>query len=211
MTTSSPRTRQRTSFYGQVADPGTDHQYWGPAETNPTTRPSYAVTSSCPGSDLTGQASAALAASSIVFKTSDPKYSAQLLSQAESLYSFADSYLRQLRELHHFRGGLLQLVQRLLEPARRRGDLAVQGDRHGQLAVGGGDRLRQPAAGPAVHPARVQLDGELGRRQLRRLHLDGPAHRPAAVPHRRRGQPGLVDHRVRRHRRSATHRAARRS
>ncbi len=79
-------------FYGQVADPNTDHQYWGPAETNPTVRPSYAVTSSCPGSDLVGQASAALASSSIVFKTTDPKYSAQLLSQAESLYSFANSY-----------------------------------------------------------------------------------------------------------------------
>ena len=79
-------------FYGQVADPNTDHQYWGPAETNPTVRPSYPVTSSCPGSDLVGQASAALASSSIVFKTADPKYSAQLLSQAESLYSFANSY-----------------------------------------------------------------------------------------------------------------------
>ena len=79
-------------FYGQVADPGTDHQYWGPAETNPVSRPSYAVTSSCPGSDLTGQASAALAASSLVFKAADPKYSAELLSQAESLFTFADSY-----------------------------------------------------------------------------------------------------------------------
>jgi endoglucanase len=79
-------------FYGQVADPNTDHQYWGPAETNPTVRPSYAVTSSCPGSDLVGQASAALASSSIVFKSADPKYSALLLSQAESLYSFANSY-----------------------------------------------------------------------------------------------------------------------
>jgi endoglucanase len=79
-------------FYGQVADPNTDHQYWGPAETNPTARPSYAVTASCPGSDLTGQASAALAASSIAFKTADPKYSAELLSQAESLYSFANTY-----------------------------------------------------------------------------------------------------------------------
>src|ERR1700722_20776830 len=28
-------------FYGQVADPNTDHQYWGPAETNPVTRPSF--------------------------------------------------------------------------------------------------------------------------------------------------------------------------
>ena len=32
------------TFYGQVANPSTDHQYWGPAETNPTVRPSYAVT-----------------------------------------------------------------------------------------------------------------------------------------------------------------------
>jgi len=81
------------TFYGQVADPNTDHQYWGPAETNPTVRPSAAVTASCAGSDLVGQASAALAASSIVFKTSDPKYSAQLLSQAQSLFTFADTHL----------------------------------------------------------------------------------------------------------------------
>jgi endoglucanase len=81
-----------TTFYGQVADPSTDHQYWGPAETNPNVRPSYAVTASCPGSDLVGQASAALAASSITFKSSDPKYSTELLTQAESLYSFADTY-----------------------------------------------------------------------------------------------------------------------
>ncbi len=81
-----------TTFYGQVADPNTDHQYWGPAETNPTVRPSYAVTSSCPGSDLVGQASAALAASSVAFKTADSKYSAELLSQAESLYTFANSF-----------------------------------------------------------------------------------------------------------------------
>jgi endoglucanase len=79
-------------FYGQVADPSTDHTFWGPAETNPLTRPSSSVTSSCPGSDLVGQASAALAASSIVFKTADPKYSAQLLSQAQSLFTFADSF-----------------------------------------------------------------------------------------------------------------------
>jgi endoglucanase len=80
-------------FYGQVANPSTDHQYWGPAETNPVVRPSYAVTSSCGGSDLVGQASAALASSSIVFRTADPKYSAELLSQAESLFTFADTDL----------------------------------------------------------------------------------------------------------------------
>jgi glycosyl hydrolase family 9/cellulose binding protein with CBM2 domain len=52
-------------------------------------RPSYPVISSCPGSDLVGQASAALAASSIVFKTADPNYSAELLAQAQSLFTFA--------------------------------------------------------------------------------------------------------------------------
>jgi len=81
------------TFYGQVANPNTDHQYWGPAETNPVARPSSAVTASCAGSDLVGQASAALAASSIAFKTADPKYSAALLSQAQSLFTFADTHL----------------------------------------------------------------------------------------------------------------------
>lgn len=79
-------------YYAQVGNPNVDHQYWGPAETNPTTRPSFAVTASCPGSDLVGQASAAMAASSIVFGKSDPKYSAQLLSQAQSLFTFANTY-----------------------------------------------------------------------------------------------------------------------
>jgi endoglucanase len=81
------------TFYGEVSNPAVDHQYWGPAETNPTVRTSYAITASCPGSDLAGQAAAALAASSIVFKTADPKYSAELLTQAEGLFTFASTYL----------------------------------------------------------------------------------------------------------------------
>jgi len=78
-------------FYGQVGD-ATDHNFWGPAEVNPSARPSFAVTESCPGSDLTGEAAAALAASSMVFQTDDPTYSATLLSQAKSLYEFADDF-----------------------------------------------------------------------------------------------------------------------
>ena len=79
-------------FYGQVGDGSSDHSFWGPAEVNPEPRLSYAVTESCPGSDLVGQASAAMAASSIVFQTDDPTYSAKLLAQAKSLYEFADDY-----------------------------------------------------------------------------------------------------------------------
>jgi endoglucanase len=80
-----------TTFYGQVANPSTDHQYWGPAEVNPVSRPSYAITASCGGTDLAAEAAAALASSSIVFKSSDPKYSAQLLTQAQGLWNFANT------------------------------------------------------------------------------------------------------------------------
>jgi endoglucanase len=79
-------------FYGQVGDGGSDHAFWGPPEVNPSPRPSYAVTESCPGSDLTGESAAALAASSMLFKSSDPTYAATLLSHARSLYDFADNF-----------------------------------------------------------------------------------------------------------------------
>ncbi len=79
-------------FYGQVGDGGTDHAFWGPPEVNPSPRPSYAVTESCPGSDLTAESAAALASSYLLFKGSDPSYAATLLSQAKSLYEFADDF-----------------------------------------------------------------------------------------------------------------------
>jgi endoglucanase len=81
-----------TTFYGQVGDANSDHSYWGPAETNPNTRPSSAVTASCTGADLAGQAASALAASAVVFKTADAKYSARLTAQAQALWNFANSY-----------------------------------------------------------------------------------------------------------------------
>jgi endoglucanase len=80
-----------TTFYGQVADPTTDHQYWGPAEVNPVARPSSAITASCGGSDLAAEAAAALASSSLVFRTSDAKYSAELLTEAQGLWNFANT------------------------------------------------------------------------------------------------------------------------
>ncbi|MFL6075906.1 MAG: glycoside hydrolase family 9 protein [Mycobacteriales bacterium] len=79
-------------FYGQVGDAGSDHSFWGPPEVNPSPRPSAAVTESCPGSDLTGEASAALASSSILFQSSDPTYAATLLGHARSLYEFAEDF-----------------------------------------------------------------------------------------------------------------------
>ncbi len=41
---------------------------------------------------MVGETAAAMAAASIAFKKSNPSYSAALLSQAKSLYTFADKY-----------------------------------------------------------------------------------------------------------------------
>ena len=60
-------------FYGQVGDGSSDHIVLGAGRGQPRTAAVLAaVTESCPGSDLVGQAAAALAASSIVFQTDDP-------------------------------------------------------------------------------------------------------------------------------------------
>jgi endoglucanase len=79
-------------LYGQVGLTGSDHAWWGPAEVMQMARPSFRITASCPGSDLAGETAAAMAASSIVFRPTDPAYAATLLTHARQLYSFADTY-----------------------------------------------------------------------------------------------------------------------
>ncbi len=79
-------------FYGQVASGSVDHAWWGPAEVMQMGRPSYYVDAANPGSDLTGETAAALAAASMIFANDDPAYSAQLLEHAIALYEFADTY-----------------------------------------------------------------------------------------------------------------------
>ena len=78
-------------FYYQVGDGGQDHGWWGPAEVLPMDRPSYKVTKDSPGSAVTGEAAAALAAAAVVLKDTNPDYSALCLKHAKSLYDFADS------------------------------------------------------------------------------------------------------------------------
>ncbi|MEY3895103.1 MAG: hypothetical protein RLZZ214_622, partial [Verrucomicrobiota bacterium] len=79
-------------YFGQVGNGSADHGYWGPAETMTMARPSYKVTRTAPGSDLCGETAASLAASSMVFRASNPKYADILLSNARKLYHFADTY-----------------------------------------------------------------------------------------------------------------------
>ena len=78
-------------YYYQVGDGGLDHSWWGPAEVMQMNRPSYKIDSSHPGSTVSGEAAAALAAASIVFKDSDPQYSALCLQNAKELFNFADT------------------------------------------------------------------------------------------------------------------------
>jgi hypothetical protein len=83
---------QPNVLYGQVGKGDEDHRWWGPAETMTMPRPAYKITTSCPGSDLAGEAAAQLAATSMVFRTGDPGYAGTLLTHAKQLYTFADTY-----------------------------------------------------------------------------------------------------------------------
>ncbi|MEU1724250.1 glycoside hydrolase family 9 protein [Nonomuraea sp. NPDC005692] len=78
-------------LYGQVGNGGADHAWWGPAEAMQMNRPAYRIDASCGGSDLAGETAAAMAASSIVFRPTDPGYADKLVTHARQLYSFADT------------------------------------------------------------------------------------------------------------------------
>jgi endoglucanase len=78
-----------TSVYdvviGQVADPIADHSCWERPEDMDTPRTSYAINQTNPGSEVSAEIAAALAASAIAFKDSDDEYSAALLERAKEV------------------------------------------------------------------------------------------------------------------------------
>uniref|UniRef100_A0ACD6AAI0 Uncharacterized protein n=1 Tax=Avena sativa TaxID=4498 RepID=A0ACD6AAI0_AVESA len=80
------------ALYVQVGDPGRDHACWERPEDMDTPRGVYRVDASKPGSDVAGETAAALAASSVVFRRSDPAYSARLLHAAMAVFEFADRH-----------------------------------------------------------------------------------------------------------------------
>jgi endoglucanase len=81
-------------LYVQVGNGGIDHGWWGPVEVYPRAAPAYKIDASCGGSDVAAETAAAMAAASLVFKTSDAAYSATLLAHARQLYTFADTVRR---------------------------------------------------------------------------------------------------------------------
>ncbi|PIA65554.1 hypothetical protein AQUCO_00100802v1 [Aquilegia coerulea] len=82
----------KNKVFVQVGDPYSDHRCCQRPEDMDTNRTAYVVTDKNPGSEVAGEIAAALASSSIVFKTSDPAYSWQLLERAIQVFEFADNY-----------------------------------------------------------------------------------------------------------------------
>ncbi|KAK3009825.1 hypothetical protein RJ639_013950 [Escallonia herrerae] len=78
--------------FAQVGEPNSDHSCWERPEDMDTPRISYAVTEKSPGSEVSAEIAAALAASSIVFKSFDRGYSRLLLQRASKVFDFADTY-----------------------------------------------------------------------------------------------------------------------
>ena len=76
----------------QVGDGNTDHSCWQRPEDMTTDRTAYKVDALHPGSDLAGEAAAALAASALVFRSVNATYARVLLTHAQQLFVFADTY-----------------------------------------------------------------------------------------------------------------------
>ncbi|XP_074318219.1 endoglucanase 11-like [Silene latifolia] len=76
----------------QVGEGHIDHYCWQRPEDMTTSRRAYKVDENNPGSDVAGETAAAMAAASLVFRTTNAHYSYILLSHAQQLFEFADKY-----------------------------------------------------------------------------------------------------------------------
>ncbi|WOG84718.1 hypothetical protein DCAR_0103902 [Daucus carota subsp. sativus] len=74
-------------IYVQVGDPVIDHNCWERPEDMDTARTVYKVDAPNPASDVAGETAAALAASSMAFRSSDPGYADTLLHTYRGAYS----------------------------------------------------------------------------------------------------------------------------
>ncbi|KAK7351318.1 hypothetical protein VNO77_10672 [Canavalia gladiata] len=79
-------------LYVEVGDPKADHECWAPPEHMKTLRTVKKIGSSMPGTEIAAETSAAMAASSIVFRQSSSKYARRLLNKAKLLFQLAKSH-----------------------------------------------------------------------------------------------------------------------
>ncbi|KAJ0091629.1 hypothetical protein Patl1_13758 [Pistacia atlantica] len=85
---------RKKRLYVQVGDPVKDHECWVRPEIMNTPRTVLMIDSNTPGAEIAAETSAAMAASSIVFRTVDRHYSRRLLNKAKLLFEFANSHRR---------------------------------------------------------------------------------------------------------------------
>lgn len=88
-----------------MGDPNIDHNCWERPEDMDTARTVYAVDAPNPASDVAGETAAALAASSMAFRWSDPAYAETLLRAAVTVFQFADTYRGAYSDNPHIKEG----------------------------------------------------------------------------------------------------------
>ncbi|XP_027356773.1 endoglucanase 8-like [Abrus precatorius] len=85
-------TEKPNRIVAQVGNPIGDHGCWERPEDMDTPRTSYVISPTKPGSEVSSEVAAALAASSIAFRTTDSTYSKLLLNRAVQVFNFANKY-----------------------------------------------------------------------------------------------------------------------
>ncbi|XP_072953472.1 endoglucanase 8 [Typha angustifolia] len=83
---------KKNRLWVQVGDPDADHQCWMRPENMRTPRTLYKIDENTPGTEIAAETSAAMAASSIVFRNQDRNYSRSLLNKAKLLFEFSKTY-----------------------------------------------------------------------------------------------------------------------
>ena len=83
------------TLYYEVGDGHSDHAYWGPPETQTNPRPALKVDLTTPGTDVCGEASAALSLMYLNYRNTDSGYANQCLQSAEQLYDLARANMGQ--------------------------------------------------------------------------------------------------------------------
>ncbi|MBN2442550.1 MAG: glycoside hydrolase family 9 protein [Spirochaetales bacterium] len=82
-------------LYYEVGDGHSDHAYWGPPETQTNARPALKVDMTTPGTDVCGEASAALSLMYLNYRNTDSSYANRCLESAGELYDLARANMGQ--------------------------------------------------------------------------------------------------------------------
>ncbi|XP_022131779.1 endoglucanase 16 [Momordica charantia] len=83
---------RRNRLYVQVGDPVKDHECWVRPENMKTPRTVLQIDNNTPGTEIAAETSAAMASSSIVFRSVNKTYARRLLNKAKLLFQFAKAH-----------------------------------------------------------------------------------------------------------------------